>query len=234
MNIEQLKNLVKAREKLLLSIQSFFEETAIEGHVFGSLSRSGGDALSDIDIWFTFKDSEIKNVIENRFEAYNRFGKVVMCHEAQQNFPLNGNYSLVIYETPAGLIQVDYFFCPQSSSRIVADSKILFEKVPVEKGAMIYDPRRIKKDSSDKLSFVICMCFVGIKKVMRKDLDFTNFLVSEYLDMKERMFLELPVIENNNSIDTIKNILKNCESVANPEQINAINKIKNFLDLVLA
>ncbi|HAO64358.1 TPA: hypothetical protein DCQ44_00045, partial [Candidatus Taylorbacteria bacterium] len=212
MNHEQSKSLIETRDKLLLSIKNFFEETAIEGHIFGSLARNDGDTLSDIDIWFTFKDGEVGDVIEKRFEIYNRFGKVVICHEAQQNFPLGGKYSLVIYDTPAGLIQVDYFLCPQSSSRIIPNSKILFEKTPIEKGAMIYDPKRIKKDPGDKLNFVICMCFVGIKKVIRKDPDFLNFLISEYNDMRARMFPELSVVENDDSFNTIKNILKNCKS----------------------
>ncbi len=228
MKPELSKKLIETREQTLSVITNFFTDKALEGHVFGSLARGDGDALSDIDVWVTFKDDEIQESIKNRFEIYKRFGTILICHEAQQNFPLGGNYSLVIYDTPAGLLQVDYFFCPLSSSRVDDGAIVLFGKTPIQKGKMVYDPKRTKKDPSDKLSFVICMCFVAIKKIVRKDPDFMPFLVSEYVNMKKDLFPQLPAVENVNSLKTLNEMLKNLETVATPEQGMAIGAIRRF------
>ncbi len=224
--------LIQERDKKLTAITEYFQNKALEGHIFGSLNKGNSDALSDIDIWLTFKDEDINQVIDGRFDLYNKFGKVVMFHEAQQNFPLNGVYSLIIYETPLGLLQIDYYLCPLSSSRIIPDSTVLFEKVSVQRGEMLQDPKRVKRPFNNKVSFVICMCFVGIKKVVRKDKAFIDFLVSEYSDIKARMFTELPTVSHTNSSETIKEILANLNRVATPEQQKGIKKIREFMEKV--
>ncbi len=222
-------NLIEARDQKLSAIVDYFKDVALEAHLAGSLATGASDALSDIDIWFTFDDKEIVDVVGRRFDIYNKLGNVVMYHEAQQNFPLNGNYSLVIYETPAGLLQVDYCMSPLSSSRIPPDTKVLFEKTPVQRGEVVYDPKRIKREFSDKVSFVICMCFVGIKKIVRGDDKFMDFLVFEYQDIRARMFTALPLVTNRNSFETIKEILGNLSTVSTTDQKKGIEHIKKFL-----
>ncbi len=224
--------LVEARDQKLALITKFFSDKALEGHTLGSLSEGRGDAFSDIDIWFTFDDKEILQIIDRRLEMYAELGSIVMYHEAQQNFPLGGNYSLIIYETPAGLLQVDYYLCPMSSSRIVPGSTVLFERVKVERGEMLHDPKRVKKEYSDKVSFVICMCFVAIKKIVRGDAMFIDFLVKEYTDIKQRMFTELPEVANVNSTKTLKEVLENLHLVSTLEQQVGIRHIQKFIETV--
>ena len=62
MNIQFFEKMKDICDETVESISSFFKDKAVEAHVFGSIARGTNDALSDIDIWFTFEDSDIKKL----------------------------------------------------------------------------------------------------------------------------------------------------------------------------
>lgn len=215
-------------EKTINDISLYFENIAIEAHVFGSMAHGTNDALSDIDIWITFEDKEIKKAIENRMIAYAQFGEIILLHEMQHNFPLNGIQTAIIYKIDGELVRVDYYLCPFSSSRVLPGSKILFEKKKVEIGETIPETKRTPRDISDRITFLICMCFSGIKKVIRKDETFMEFLISEF-QKSEKEIPELLKIPRELSFDTLKESLAVLDTVSNQEQKKAKTEIDLFL-----
>jgi len=228
MNTEFTKKMKGICERTTDNIVDFFKEEAIEAHIFGSIARGTNDALSDIDIWVTFEDDKIKKVIENRMSSYAKFGEIVLLHELQNNFPLNGIQTAIIYKIDDELIRVDYYLCPFSSSRVLPGSKILFEKKPIEIGNIIPEIKTTPKDISDRVTFFISMCFNGIKKVVRKDMAFIELLLNEFKKY-EKEIPELSTIPKECSFDMIKKSLAILDTVSNHEQKSVIKDIDEFL-----
>lgn len=218
-------------EKTVDKIVSFFKDEALEAHVFGSIAKGTNDALSDIDIWLTFEDAKMPEVLVNRMASYAKFGEVVLLHEMQNNFPLNGIQTAIIYKINGELVRVDFYLCPLSSSRVLPDSKILFEKRKIEVGNIIPETKRTPRDISDRITFFICMCFNGIKKVVREDASFAEFLTSEFKKY-EKEIPELASVPKVASFNMIRKALVVLDTVSNPEQKAAIVEINNFLNKI--
>lgn len=218
-------------DKVTNDIVGIFRDAAIEAHIFGSLARGTNDALSDIDIWFTFKDSDIQKVLADRFINYTKVGEIVLCHEMQNNFPLNGVQTAVIYKIDGELIRVDYYLCPLASSRVLPDAKVLLEKKSVPVGDIIPETKRASRDLSDRITFFLCMCFNGIKKVVRGDESFVPFLVSEF-QKSEKDIPALAAIPKESNFETIRKSMEILETVSNDGQKKAISEIRSFLDRV--
>jgi predicted nucleotidyltransferase len=231
MNIEFTKKMKDICERTVDDIGRYFERTALEAHVFGSIARGTNDALSDIDIWITFGDGEIKKALENRSSTYAQFGQIILVHEMQNNFPLDGIQTAILYKIDDELIRVDWYLCPYSSSRILPGSRVLFENKKVQIGDMIYETKRTPRDLSDRVTFFINMCFIGIKKVVRKDDAFIGFLTSEFRKY-EKEIPELATVPKENSFDMIKRSLAVLDTVSNKEQKTAIYEINRFMEKV--
>lgn len=233
MNLEFTQKMKGLCEKTVTNIKNFFISQALEAHVFGSIARGTNDVLSDIDIWITFEDSKIQKAIEERMNYYAKFGQIVLLHEMQNNFPLDGIQTAIIYKIEGELIRVDFYLCPLSSSRVLPDSKILFENQKVEIGNIIPETKRTPRDPSDRVTFFICMCFNGIKKVVRGDTSFTDFLTTEF-QKYEKEIPELATIPKEPTFNMIRKALIVLDTVSNPEQKAAIVEINDFLTKVEA
>ncbi|QQR82830.1 nucleotidyltransferase domain-containing protein [Candidatus Campbellbacteria bacterium] len=218
-------------DKVTNDIVEIFKDEAIEAHIFGSIARGANDALSDVDIWVTFEDSDIQKILENRFTNYAKVGQIVLWHEMQNNFPLDGVQSAVIYKIDGELIRVDYYLCPFSSSRVLPDAKILLEKKHVSVGDIIPETKRNPRDLSDRITFFICMCFNGIKKVVRGDESFIPFLTNEF-QKSEKDIPALTSAPKESNFQTIRKSMEILETVSNTEQKKAIFEIRSFLDRV--
>ena len=218
-------------EKTLHDIVAFYQEDAVEAHVFGSTARGTNDALSDIDIWLTFEDEKIRSIIERRMASYATFGEIVLLHELQNNFPLNGIQTAILYKIDGELIRVDFYLCPLSSSRILPESKILFEKQKVEMGQIIPETNTTPRDLSDRMTFFISMCFNGIKYVARGNESFANFLVTEF-NKYEKEIPELSAIPAESTFDMLRKSLRILDKVSNFEQKRAIREIESFMSKV--
>lgn len=193
--------------------------------MFGSIAKGTNDALSDIDIWITFKDEEIEQVLENRMTSYAKFRRIILLHEMQNNFPLRGIQTAVLYKIEEELIRVDFYLCPLSSSRILPDSKVLFEKQKIQVGSIIPETKRTPRDISDRITFFIFMCFNGIKKVVRGGAAFIDFLISEFKKY-EKDIPELMIVPRESTFEMINKSLDILNKVSNKEQKNAISEIR--------
>ncbi len=215
-------------EKTVNNITEYFKDEAVEAHVFGSTARGTNDALSDIDIYLTFEDEKIEKVIKDRTASYSKFGEIILLHELQNNFPLNGIQTAIIYKIDGELIRVDFYLCPFSSSRVFPGSKVLFEKRKVEVGNMIPETKRTPRDISDRITFLISMCFNGIKKVTRGDVSYVDFLIREFQKYEKDIpgFSEIP---KELSFDMVRKALAILDSHSNQEQKIAITEINKFL-----
>lgn len=215
----------------LEAIVDFYKDKAVEAHVFGSVARGTQDALSDIDIWLTFEDSRIQEAIENRTASYATFGEIVLLHELQNNFPLGGIQTAILYKIDGELIRVDFYLCPLSSSRILPGSKILFQKQRVEIGDIIPESKRTPRDLSDRVTFFISMCFNGIKKVVRGDTAFADFLVSEFQKYAKEI-PQLATIPAESSFAMLRRSLSALNTAADAGQKHAIVDINAFMSEV--
>ena len=222
---------VVTQPKAVKNIVEFFRDEAVEIHVFGSTARGTNDAFSDIDIWITFDDDKIQKAVEDRMASYLKFGEIVLMHELQNNCPLNGIQTAIIYKIDGELVRVDFYLCPFSSSRVFPGSKVLFEKRKVESGNMIPETKRTKRDLSDRITFMISMCFNGIKKVARGDTSYVDFITREFQKYEK----DIPRAFNlpkELSFDIVRKALEILNNISNQEQKNAIIEINKFLTRV--
>lgn len=231
MNQDFARKMEGVLRKTLDSIVEFYQQDAIEAHVFGSIARGTSDALSDIDIWLTFKDEEIRQIIQGRMAAYASFGEIVLLHELQNNFPLNGIQTAILYKVEEELIRVDFYLCPFSSSRILPGSKVLLEKQKIKTGDIIPETKTTPRDLSDRITFFISMCFNGIKKVVRGDESFAKFLATEF-QKYEKEIPELTTIAAESSFDMLRKSLTILDTLSNSEQKHAIKEINEFMTKV--
>ncbi|NMC51401.1 GrpB family protein [Candidatus Kuenenbacteria bacterium] len=225
----------KEKNKIFKKLITIFSAIALEGHIFGSLARGSSDEFSDIDFWATFSDQKIKKIIAQRLKLYKKIGKIIIYHEAQQNYPLGGTYAYLLFQTSAGPIHVDLYLSPKNSARLWGKSKILFNKknLKIPKGKMIYETKRETRDIQDRVKFIICMTFNGIKKIIRKnDNKFLDFLVEIYNDLRQKSFPKIKKVTPKNSTKTLEKILDNLFIISNRENRQAIQQIKLFLNQI--
>ena len=137
-------------------------------HQFGSFSKGTNDELSDRDLWFTFKDEDLDDIISQQDEIFNEIGRVVIKYEPPQDAPLNGNYSMVIHEIDGDLYHVDYYFSAFSKTNIRPDATCVNGDDSLPRGEWILDSEKPELNTpTSRIDFIICMSFIGIKYVVR-------------------------------------------------------------------
>src|SRR5436190_740380 len=101
MNLREFRELkIKGRETLRQKIVKTFSGLgAIAIHQFGSGIIGYRDEVSDMDIWITFLDDTVGEMINKRDEIYSTISQILIKNEAPQNSPLGGKYSMVIFDT---------------------------------------------------------------------------------------------------------------------------------------
>lgn len=226
-------NLIKAREALIDKLKTeFFNAGAAAAHLLGSLANGKGDEFSDVDIWVTFDESVIEDIVSKRLEIFSEVGNILIFHETKKNGPVNGSYTLLIYEVEGVLIQVDVYISPLSTSRVAENTLVLFENKTIERGNLILDLEAVQENSlEERIDFLICMCFIGIKKVIRKDSDFMNWLLSEYNKQNQIYNFGDDIKKGGITMSVLDIILDQLNNKANEKQRNAINKIKDYMRL---
>lgn len=226
-----LQSLAKARLQKVETIVEIFKPTALEGHLFGSLGRGSADELSDIDIWLTFKDENIAQVLERRFEYYSQIGDVVHVCEPPQNSPIHGVQSFVLYKTKVGLIPVDYYLCPQSTSFFTKASKKLFGdgELPIRE-LEGFNPQKIIVPETYRIDFFICFLFNAIKKIVRKNENALEQVFAQYGYLKERYGLDVaPLTNSENTFDALAEMIVKASAVANETQQETLAEIGLFM-----
>jgi predicted nucleotidyltransferase len=214
------------RSLLAAAIDVFAKRRVMAVHQLGSLARDDGDVLSDLDLWITFMDEALSDAVTQRDQVYAEIAEVLVKHEALQNRPLGGSYSLVIHRTDPGLVHVDYYFAPRSSSVILPEARLLYGDDSLPRGSWLLDQSAVTPPSlAERIDFLICMAFIGVKKVRRHDARFMSFLLSEYHRFVETYNLSLNVIEHDLRLTTLERLLHELLQVANERQCEAIVEI---------
>lgn len=155
---------------------------ATAAHLLGSLGRQTADAFSDIDAWLTFPDDRIDRVVQRRKALYDSVGDLLLTHEAAGNRPVGGIYTLALYQSPFGPLQVDWYLAPQQTSRVAPEAAVLFEDVPVPRGEWQLDHEATTEGNCrDSVNWLITMLFIAIKTLVRgDDVPFLRFLAGAH------------------------------------------------------
>ncbi len=171
-----------SRDDLLdRAVALFLQEGATALHLFGSLARGDGDALSDIDLWITVPDELIDDLVARRSVVYAAVGEVFIEHEAPRNRPVGGAYTLVLHRASGSVIQVDYYLAPESTSVVLPEARWLAGSDRLPRGAWVLDSTAaVVEDRDERVDFLICMSFIGVKKALRGDRPFLAFLDEQF------------------------------------------------------
>ena len=95
----------------------------------GSVSRGDDDALSDLDLSIVVSDESVSDFVQDRRLHAAQPASPVLLMDNFRNAPPGGAYLLALYPGEAGPQHVDWFWRPESESRLPDDEKILFDHV---------------------------------------------------------------------------------------------------------
>src|SRR3989344_8779070 len=128
MNREEFRRRrIEGRKKLLENIINAFKSLhPVAIHQFGSSVNGFKDEFSDIDIWITFKDDEVENVVKKLNTIFKNISPIVVRHYSKSWSPVGGSANSVIHETKNGLFIVDYYISKYSETVIKKDSIVLY------------------------------------------------------------------------------------------------------------
>ena len=223
---------IVARSALLDAIVAASEQHgATAGHLLGSLGRQAGDAFSDIDVWLTWPDETIDAAVRDRFDLYRRVGDLLLTHEAAGNRPCGGAYTLALYQTLAGPVQVDWYLAPQQTSRVAHQAAVLFEHVPVPRGKWQLDSEALlQQDLTERISWLIGMIFIASKTLLRgDDVTLLRFLGEAYRDMQEQYGLGEMAVTEPTSLLAVGAMLRQLAPYADEAQYRALLAVEAFV-----
>lgn len=226
-------SLLVSRENFLMKIKDVFKNDAIEAHVFGSVARRDFDPYSDLDVWVTFEDEDIKEAILERFDRYSQIGDVIHVCEPPQNSPIDGVHSSILYKTSAGLLQVDLYLCPRSSSFQTEESKRIIGKIDLPVGSIGLNPKKVAVDKSYRIDFVLVFVFISIKNIVRKEKDALADLFREYGYLHEQYDITAdPLINKEHTFKSLRYVISNLMKISNEKQKDTLTEIRGFLQEV--
>ena len=132
MNIEHmLRTRNRERSNLLkLIVECLIAERSVRAAwLSGSVSCGSDDALSDLDVHIVIDDRSMDQAIDNRKLHAADPARPMLLMDNFRNAPVGGAYLLAHYEGEFGPQHVDWFWQPESKSRLPDDEKILFDRV---------------------------------------------------------------------------------------------------------
>jgi predicted nucleotidyltransferase len=238
MTLEQFK---QQRNKGLISLKRklsevFSKNGIIAIHQFGSFAKGQDDEFSDLDIWITVNDKDLRKVINDRNDLYSSIGDKVITFEPPQNAPPEGMYSMVIFQTEYGFYHVDFYLVGKLKTKILPEARIIFGDDSLPRGDWFEDQKAKNipplNTPSSRIDFIICMAFVGVKYVVRHGKSFLDFLTEQYSINRNEYFPQLEEIKNDYDFNTIRFILDQHLKVADEKQKKAIDKLKEYLSEV--
>lgn len=234
---ESKQKRIEGRAQLLKKIIEIFKSLdPVAIHQFGSGAKGFKDEFSDIDIWVTFKDSEIKTKLKKINQIFNNIAPVLIKHHSKSWSPVGGSSNSIIHDTKSGLFIVDYYISKFSKTVIPKDSVILFGDDSLKKGEWrlnkdinkdIHDPHTLKKD----INLLLNLIFISIKGIIRKwnNNDFINTLKTVHKLFRERYpgKIKRRVVSLNFKSDL--RLLSDLYKISNKKQRKAINKIRKYI-----
>jgi len=240
-DIEEYKKLrVEGREQLLEKIiNTFIPLNPVAIHQFGSGPKGYKDEFSDIDVWITFKDSQIPDITKTLSRIFAGVAPVLVKHHSRTWSPVGGNSSSIIHRTKFGLFLVDYYVSQFSETIIPKGSKILWGndllkigewKLNKNTNPNIHDSHTLKKD----IDLLLDLIFVGVKGVARKwdNNDFLRTLKFVHQNFLKRNPGRIKRRRISLDFKSFHRLLSDLGKVSNKRQRLAIENIKNYLGQV--
>lgn len=232
------KEKIEGRKQLLEKIVTAFKtQKPVAIHQFGSGTTGYNDEFSDIDIWITFKDSDIANILKNLSKIFGMIAPVILRHHSKSWSPVGGSSNSIIHETNQGLFVVDYYISKLSETVINKDSTVLFGDDAIIKRGLwrlnkevnknIHDSHTLKKD----ISLLLDLIFISTKLIARKNQneDFlkTFKLVHKNFRKKYNRIIKSRQIKLN--FNSNRRLLSDLYKISNKSQKRAIYKIRKYL-----
>lgn len=233
MNQEEFKKQkVEGREVLFNKIiETFKKLDPIAIHQFGSGINNYRDEFSDLDIWIIFPDEAIKEIVHNREEIFANIDPILVKSDAPQNAPIEGSYTLVLYDTSAGLYHVDFYLSPKSGNNVRTDAKLLYGDDSLPRGEWILNRDAKGAWSADHVfDQALAMTFILNKAIIRGGWNETHaeYIRSVYKDFGEITNQILPPLPKSADFVFINTIFDNLTPYANERQRKAIEKLKSY------
>lgn len=224
---------IEGRKQLLEKIIDTFKSMhpyAI--HQFGSGPTGFKDEFSDIDIWITFKDSEIENVLPKLNEIFKRITPVLVRHYSKTWSPIEGSANQVIHDTNLGLFIVDYYISKLSETSMPENSALLYGDDTVQRGEWVInknvkDLHTLKRDINHLLNTI----FFSVKEIVRKldSPDFVNNLKIVHQKFRRRHKNKIRRRKITLSFKFDYKLLSDLYPISNQKQKKAIERIKDYL-----
>ncbi|MDO8498823.1 MAG: hypothetical protein Q7S44_03485 [bacterium] len=227
---------IKGRGELFAKVISTLkEEQPIAIHQFGSGTNGYRDELSDMDMWFTFDDLRVNDVITRRDEIFSKIGKILIKSEPPQNAPLGGKYSLVIFDTDHGLYHVDFYLSKHSQTNIRPDAIFLHGTDEIPRGEWIMDKdAKTNETLEETMNQTITMAFILIKAIIRGGWNDThaNYLRALYQDVQRIAGKRPESLPDTSDFTFLNSLLDNLITDSDEKQKIALAKIKDYANKV--
>ena len=241
MDIEEFKKKrIEGRKELLEKIIDTFKSLKpVAIHQFGSGIKGFTDELSDIDIWVTFKDDEIKIILKKLNKIFNDIAPILVKHHSKSWSPIGGSSNSIIHDTKFGLFVVDYYISKLSETVILKDSVALYGSDTLKRGEWrlnketnknIHDSHTFKKD----IDLLLDLIFISVKGIVRKweNEDFVNILKTVHRQFRRRYDKKIQRRSVKLDFKTDYKLLSDLYRISNKRQKRAINKIRIYIKQV--
>lgn len=237
MNKEKFKQKRIEGRKLLLEkiVNTFKALDPVAIYQFGSGTKGFKDEFSDIDIWVTFEDNKVDDILKRLNNIFENIAPVLLRHYSKSWSPVGGSANSIIHDTEFGPFVVDYYISKFSETVIKEDSKVLFGDDSLKRGTWrlnkevdknIHDSHTLKKD----VNLLLDLIFISIKGIVRKweGDDFLNTLRTVHRDFRRRYDGKIPRRRISLSFRSNLRLLSDLYYIANKNQRKAISKIRRY------
>lgn len=227
---------IEGREELFHKIIDRFKELdPVAIHQFGSGRYGYQDEFSDFDFWITFPDERIKEIVENKEEIFSRVAPVLVTSDAQNNAPVGGSFTIVLYDTGHGIFQTDYFLAPKSDQNVRDDAIHLHGDDSLPRGEWILDRGADRAWTSEHIyDQILIMSYILNKAIIRGGwnvdmADYLRVLCSDFEKTSGQTLLPLP---DSADFEFQKKLFENIEPYGDENQKQALQKLRAYSEQV--
>ncbi len=137
----------------------------------GSLGAGSADSLSDIDLWAVVADADCAQVCASRQEYCAQIGAPLLILDGPQNAPAGGAALLALYPATLGVLQVDWYWVPQSQALLPPDAQMIFARgeIPPAAPAPARAAAQIGARLTQQTTFFWAMLPIVAKYIVREN-----------------------------------------------------------------
>jgi predicted nucleotidyltransferase len=93
--------------------------------LFGSFGRGDADCWSDLDVVIVAEEDQFDAVLAERYDQVAKLGEVVLVVESSYNGPPGGCYLMTGYDSPTGLLLIDWYWQPERIAQMANTNAVL-------------------------------------------------------------------------------------------------------------